>query len=97
MQQPGRQGEAEFSPAAQPHHDALQHDDAMKQWDKAIRFIERAELSPDTNRVENAIRPFVVGRKKLAILRESARRHTSAGLYSLIEAAKANGHELPKE
>ena len=66
---------------------------AMKQWDKAIRFIERPELAPDTNRVENAIRPFVVGRKNWLFSGSPHGAHTSAGLYSLIETAKANGHE----
>jgi transposase len=66
---------------------------AMKQWDKAVRFIERPELAPDTNRVENAIRHFVVGRKNWLFSGSPQGAHTSAGLYSLIETAKANGHE----
>ena len=33
------------------------------QWPKLIRVLEDGRLPLDTNRVENAIRPFVVGRK----------------------------------
>ena len=45
----------------------------------------------DTNAVENAIRPFVVGRKNwlFAVTPHGAR--ASANLYSLLETAKANG------
>ena len=43
--------------------------------------------------VENAIRPFVVGRKNWLFSGSPRGAHASAGLYSLIETAKANGHE----
>jgi len=33
------------------------------QWPKLIRVLEDGRLPLDTNRVENAIRPFVIGRK----------------------------------
>lgn len=50
-------------------------------------------MTPDNNAVENAIRPFVVGRKNWLFSNTPSGAHTSAGLYSLIETAKANGHE----
>jgi hypothetical protein len=40
---------------------------------------------------ENAIRPFVVGRKAWLFSDTPAGAHSSAKLYSLIETAKANG------
>ena len=33
------------------------------QWPKLIRYLEDGRLSIDNNAVENAIRPFVLGRK----------------------------------
>jgi len=32
-------------------------------WGKLIRYVERGDLPIDNNRVENAIRPFVIARK----------------------------------
>ena len=63
---------------------------------KAERFSGHELLTPDTNLIENAIRPFVVGRKNW-LFNDSVRgAHASAGIYSLIETAKANGHEPMK-
>jgi hypothetical protein len=42
---------------------------------------------------ENAIRPFVVGRKGWLFAGSPAGAETSALLYSLVETAKANGLE----
>jgi transposase len=35
----------------------------LGQWPRLIRYLDHAVLSPDTNACEQAIRPFVVGRK----------------------------------
>lgn len=66
---------------------------ALGQWDQVVRYLEHALLTPDNNAVENAIRPFFLGRKNWLFSNTQAGAHTSAGLYSLIETAKANGHE----
>jgi transposase/uncharacterized protein (DUF1810 family) len=66
---------------------------ALGQVDKAARFVEHELLTPDTNAAENAIRPFVVGRKNWLFSGNELGAHASAGLFSLIETAKANGHE----
>ena len=47
----------------------------------------------DNNRAENAIRPFVIGRKNWLFANSQAGAHASANLYSLIETAKANNIE----
>ncbi len=47
----------------------------------------------DTNAVENAIRPFAVGRKNWLFSDTVAGAEASANLFSLIETAKANGLE----
>ena len=35
----------------------------LNQWHRLIRYTEDGRVCPDNNVVENAIRPFVVGRK----------------------------------
>ena len=66
---------------------------AHKQWDKLTVFVEDGRLRLDNNLTENAIRPFVVGRKNWLFADTVAGAHASANLYSLIETAKANGIE----
>jgi hypothetical protein len=62
-------------------------------WDKLVRFTERGDLPIDNNRCENAIRPFVVGRKAWLFSDTPAGASASAIIYSLVETAKANGVE----
>ena len=62
-------------------------------WGKLIRYTERGDLPIDNNRVENAIRPFVIGRKAWLFSDTPAGAHASAVIYSLLQTAKANGHE----
>lgn len=47
----------------------------------------------DNNLIENAIRPFVVGRKNWLFNVTPVGARASASFYSLIETAKANGLE----
>jgi transposase len=62
-------------------------------WGKLIRYVERGDLPIDNNRCENAIRPFVIGRKAWLFSDTPAGAHASAVIYSLLQTAKANGHE----
>ncbi len=64
-----------------------------KQWPKLVRVLDDGRLPLDTNLVENAIRPFVVGRKNWLFADSVAGARASANLYGLIETAKANGIE----
>ena len=64
-----------------------------KYWSKLTRYVERGDLPIDNNRCENAIRPFVVGRKNWLFSNTPAGAHASALIYSLVETAKANGRE----
>ena len=48
----------------------------------------------DNNGAENAIRPFVIGRKNWLFSASVRGAKSSANLYSLIETAKTNGLEL---
>lgn len=65
----------------------------LGQWNKLVVFLERAEVPLDNNRCENAIRPFVVGRKAWLFSDTAPGARASANLYSLVETAKANGIE----
>jgi len=63
------------------------------EWDKLVRYLKDGRLAIDNNRAENAIRPFVVGRKNWLFSDSVKGINASANLYSLIETAKANGLE----
>ena len=63
------------------------------QWDKLAVYATDGRLRIDNNLTENAIRPFVVGRKAWMFSDSVAGANASANLFSLIETAKANGIE----
>lgn len=64
-----------------------------KNWDKLTVYINDGRLNIDNNPAENAIRPFVVGRKNWLFSATVSGAKSSANLYSLIETAKANGQQ----
>jgi transposase len=66
---------------------------ALGQYDRATRYVEHVLMTPDNNLVENAIRPFVIGRKNWLFCDTPGGAWASATLYSLVETARANGHE----
>ena len=66
---------------------------ALTYWDRATRYVENGEWPIDNNAAENAIRPFVIGRKNWLFSHSVRGAESSALLYSLIETAKLNGHE----
>jgi len=59
-----------------------------------ISYLDEGHYPIDNNRAENAIRPFVIGRKNWLFSQSQAGAKASANLYSLIETAKANGVNL---
>lgn len=61
------------------------------EWDKLVVYLQDGRLEIDNNLAENAIRPFVMGRKNWLFSHSVAGVQASANLYSLIETAKANG------
>ncbi len=65
----------------------------LSQWPRLIKYLDNGFVRMDNNLIENAIRPFVIGRKNwlFSVSQEGAR--ASASFYSLIETAKANGLE----
>ena len=54
-------------------------------------FLEHGEVPISNNLAENAIRPFVVGRKNWLFCDTVKGAESSAIVYSLVETAKANG------
>jgi hypothetical protein len=64
-----------------------------KNWEKLIRCTEEGDVNIDNNLAENAIRPFVIGRKNWMFSATSRGAHASAAIYSLIKTAKANSLE----
>jgi transposase len=62
----------------------------QNQWPKLIRYIDDGNYPIDNNVAENAIRPFVVGRKNWLFANTPNGAHASANLYSIIETAKAH-------
>jgi transposase len=63
------------------------------QWPRLIGYLDDGRLQIDNNSCERAIRPFVIGRRNWLFADTPAGANASANLYSLIETAKANGHE----
>ncbi len=63
------------------------------QWPKLVRVLDDERIPLDTNAVERAIRPFVIGRRNWMFADTPSGATASAKLYSLVETAKANGIE----
>jgi transposase len=63
------------------------------QWDKLTIYCTNGELNISNILAENAIRPFVIGRKAWLFSDTPKGARASAIHYSLIETAKANGLE----
>jgi len=61
------------------------------QWQKLTRFVENGNYSLDNNACENAIRPFVVGRRNWLFSDTVGGANASANLYSLLQTCIANG------
>lgn len=64
-----------------------------KNWEKLTAYTQDGRLNIDNNPVENAIRPFAIGRKNWMFSSSQQGAKASAMLYSLIETAKANDVE----
>jgi hypothetical protein len=64
-----------------------------RHWDGLVRYCDNGRYGMDTNRVENAIRPFCLGRRSWLFSDTVAGANSSANLYSLIQTARANGLE----
>ena len=68
----------------------------LDQWPRLVGYLEIGYATPDNNLAENAIRPFVVGRKNWLFAGTPEGAAASAAMYSLIETAKVNGLDTYK-
>lgn len=75
-------------PPQSPLAKAIQY--ALKQWSALNTYLENGELMIDNNAVENAIRPFSVGRKNWLFMGNERGAKAAANIYSIIMTAKAN-------
>lgn len=66
---------------------------ALEYWPELVRYVDNGTWPIDNNLAENAIRPFVVGRKAWMFSSSVRGARASANLYSLIETAKASNCE----
>jgi hypothetical protein len=71
-----------------PIGEAIRH--ALKIWDRLLVYTTDGRLLPDTNRVENAIRPVTLGRKNYMFQGNEQGARRAAILYSLLETCKKN-------
>ena len=62
-------------------------------WPRLVRTLEDGRLEVSNVLCENAIRPFVIGRKNWLFCDTPAGAHASARLYGIVETAKAAGLE----
>lgn len=69
--------------------EAIHYALGQRKWLMNVYLDGRLELS--NNRAENAIRPFVVGRKNWLFCNSQRGARASSVVYSIIETAKANG------
>ena len=60
------------------------------------RFIEDGDIPISNNRAENAIRPFVVGRKNWMFSDSVKGTEASAIIYSVAVTAQTNGLDVEK-
>jgi len=65
---------------------------SLNHWRALTRYLEDGRLEIDNNAVERAIRPVAQGRANWLFVASERGGHAAAALYSLIESAKANGH-----
>ena len=62
----------------------------LNEWPHLQIYCEDGRLNIDNNPVENAIRPFAVGRRNWLFSDTQDGARSSANLYSLLETARAN-------
>jgi len=65
---------------------------AHNEWPYLVRYIDDGRLNIDNNMVENAIRPFAIGRKNWLFSDSVAGAKASAAIYSIMISAKQNSH-----
>lgn len=70
-------------------HGALNY--TIKQWPSLENALDDGRFPLENNRAENSLRPFCLGRKNWLFSDTPDGAHASAGIYSIVTTAKANG------
>lgn len=65
----------------------------LKNWEELNQYLKDGRIQIDNNLVENAIRPFALGRKNWMFAGSPVGARAGAIFYSLIETCKANSIE----
>lgn len=65
----------------------------LSNWVELTNYLKDGRIEIDNNRLENAIRPFALGRKNWLFMGSQAGAKAGATFYSLIETCKANNIE----
>lgn len=68
----------------------------LSNWTELTNYLKDGRIEIDNNRLENAIRPFAIGRKNWLFMGSPAGAKAGATFYSLIETCKANNIEPHK-
>jgi transposase len=63
---------------------------AVTHWPKLVNYLKDGRIEIDNNLIENAIRPFALGRKNWLFNGSPAGARAGAAFFSLIETCKAN-------
>ena len=74
-------------------HTAFQY--VLNNRQEFFNYFEDGNCSISNSLAENCIRPFVIGRKNWLFAGSPEGAVASAGIYTLVETAKANGHDRP--
>ena len=78
-------------PAQHKIGNAIQY--TLRHWTELTNYLKDGRIEIDNNKIENAIRPFALGRKNWLFNGSPNGAKASAILYSLIETCKANNIE----
>jgi hypothetical protein len=81
-------------PALKGMTDAVNY--AKNQKENLMRFLDDPVIPLLNSRAENAIRPFVIGRKNWLFCNSIAGGNAVANAYSIVETAKANDLDVLK-
>lgn len=68
-------------------------DYSLNRWSALIRYCEDGAVPIDNNWIENQMRPWALGRKNWLFAGSLRGGQRGAGVMSLIQSAKLNGHE----
>ena len=62
-------------------------------WPTLTTYLQDGAIPIDNNKIENAIRPFMIGRKNFLFSGSPRGAAASAAMYTLVESVKANDLE----